>query len=155
MDLINAEPEGMKDLDQYVETLWDKFGPRDVLNGKAKVQQAAWRFFADLSLNGKLWYFQRMEGHPICGRLVMYDLATLKSRREHNEKLEVYSNAERIGGESIQVELQPVTFTKWLGLSDADKQRWMKYFLATPAYYDIKNLDKPLFPHPFHPDLSL
>ena len=148
VDLINAEPEGMRDLDQYVKMLWKEFGPKDVLNGLTSVQQAAWRFFADLSHNGCLWYFQRMEGHPVCGLLI---------RKPLNEEWngQFYSNAERIGGESIQVELQPVTFTKWLGLSDADKQRWMKYFLATPAYYDIKNLDKPLFPHPFHPELSL
>ena len=68
---------------------------------------------------------------------------------------ELYINVKHIDSTKIQAELQPVTFTKWLGLSDEDKQRWMKYFLATPAYYDIKNIDKPLFPHPFHPELSL
>lgn len=148
VDLITAKPEGMQDLDNHVELLWEKFGPKDVLNGLTNVQEAAWRFFADLSHNGRLWYFQRMKGHPICGILIMHKIDEIKDQ--------LYINANRVGKEfSLLVELQPVTFTKWLGLSDEDKQRWMKYFLAIPAYYDIKNIDKPLFPHPFHPELSL
>ena len=148
VDLINAKPIGMADLDHYVELLWDEFSPKGVLNGKSNVRQAAWRFFADLSRNGRLWYFQRMEGHPVCGPL------TLKPLEEAwNEQ--PYVNAHSINSEILLIELQPVNFAKWLSLTDTDKRRWMQYFLTMPTYYDVNNIDKPLFPHPFHPELSL
>ena len=147
VDLITAKPDGMSDLDHYARMLWDNFGPKDPLNGLTDVQQAAWRFFADLSHNGRLWYFQRMKGHPVCGLLNM--------RKPGELEKELYTNVHRVRNEEKLIELQPVNFAKWLGLTDADKQRWMQYFLTTPAYYDVNNIDKPLFPHPFHPELSL
>ena len=147
VDLINAEPEGMKDLDQYVETLWNKFGPRDVLNGKAKVQQAAWRFFADLSRNGRLWYFENMDGHPVCGKLIMHKLSEIDDQ--------LYINANRVGKEEkLLTVLQPVTFEKWLSLPEVSKLSWMQQFLSSPQYYDVRTLSDPIHPHPFHPELT-
>ncbi len=147
LDMITAKPTGVVDLDCYVELLWNEFGPKDVLNGKSNVQQAAWRFFADLSRNGRLWYFERMEGHPVCGLLIRKPLA-----EEWNGQF--YVNAERISGDVINSELQPVTYHKWLSLTDTEKRQWIRQFLATPAYYDINNIHNPIFPHPFHPELS-
>jgi len=37
IDLLNAKPAGMIELDYYVESLWVDYGPKDPLNGKAKV----------------------------------------------------------------------------------------------------------------------
>lgn len=148
VDLINAKPEGMIELDHYVEMLWQGSGLNKLFDGTSDVRQAAWRFFADLSYNGRLWYFERMKGHPVCGVLIMHKPGEIKDQ--------LYVNAHSVGKEEKKlVELQQVTFTKWLSLTDADKRRWMQYFLATPAYYDINNIDKPLYPHPFHPELSL
>lgn len=148
VDLINAKPAGMTDLDRYVELLWADYGPRDPLNGKAKVQQAAWRFFADLSRNGKLWYFETMDGHPVCGKLIMHKVEEIETQ--------LYINAENIRQEMrIEVVLQPVTFTKWLGLTDAHKRFFMEQFLASPEYYDVRTLSDPIYPHPFHPEMSV
>ncbi len=147
VDLINAKPTGMSDLDRWVEALWAEYGPKDPLNGKAKVQQAAWRFFADLSHNGRLWYFETMDGHPVCGKLVMHKPGEIDTQ--------LYINAENIRqGRKILVELQPVTFEKWLGLTDAHKRLYMQQFLSSPQYYDVRTLSDPIFPHPFHPELN-
>ena len=154
VDLINAEPLGMVNIDYWVENLWVIYGPKDVLNGKAKVKQAAWRFVADLSRNGRLWYFEKMGGHPRCGKLLMYNLDTIRSRREHNEPFQLYSNAESVFGEIITTEPQSLGFTKWLGLPESDKQAWMQQFLSWPQYYDVRTLADPIYPHPFHPELT-
>ena len=147
MDLINAMPAGMTDLDSYVELLWTHSGMNKLFDGPSSIQQAAWRFFADLSRNGRLWYFQRMNGHPVCGQLIMHKPG------EIGEQL--YVNAHRVGkGEKLLTELQPVTFEKWLSLTDARKRFYLQQFLASPQYYDVRTLSDPIYPHPFHPELT-
>lgn len=148
IDLINDKPTGVLNLDHYVELLWLDYSPKDPLNGKAKVQQAAWRFFADLSHNGRLWYFETMDGHPVCGKLIMHKPGEIDTQ--------LYVNAENLRqSKKIQAVLQAVTFKKWLGLPEADKQTWMHRFLCSPQYYDVRTLADPIYPHPFHPELAV
>ena len=148
VDLIKAKPIGIIELDYYVELLWVDYGPKDPLNGKAKVQQAAWRFFADLSRDGKLWYFETMDGHPVCGKLIMHKPGEIGTQ--------LYINADNIRqSKKIVTELQLITFNKWLSLPEADKQSWMKQFLASPRFYEVRTLSDPIYPHPFHPEMSV
>lgn len=90
----------------------------------------AWRYFADLSFGGKVWYAGTMNFNRLCfGENYTAD-DYIKSIIEEHE---------------ITVEAQPITFNKWSNLTDAEKKHHMKLFFDNPVKGSY-----PILKHTFH-----
>lgn len=112
-------PDEWDDIDKY---FWDE------KNSRTKYVDVnindAWRYFADPSRDGKLWYMEAMHYHAKCTEKIT---------------LERLQNSELIEEKEIFVTPQSITYNKWNNLSEEEKKWHMNYLFEHPVsgFYPI------------------
>ncbi|RRB02836.1 hypothetical protein [Larkinella rosea] len=84
------------------------------------------RYFADLSMQGKVWYMDAMYYHEKC---------YVKDRSIDTRIIDRHE---------ITVINQPITYHKWLSLSHEEKIKYMSYLFNNPI-----SVNYPILNHPF------
>ncbi len=132
IDCINDKPAALDDIEQALKEN-TRFA---ALAGHRKNDylQDAWRFFADTSAGGEIWYLGHIYGVPEIGG------AFTAENRKLLTKLDSYQKEE---------EVQKVQFTKWLSLSRSEKTEMIDLFMQNPVqqsypilhdfFHDTKN----------------
>jgi len=128
LDCFNKIPEGI----ESIKKIFDKLIREEYKVEHFRVnslRQGAWRYFADISANNDIWYKHHMSGSPFKKKLTDEEL----------EKIKLVEKKE------FTVELQEITYKKWLSLSEEEELKQMRLFLDSP----IKSSDY-IFDHTFH-----
>jgi hypothetical protein len=103
-------PEVFDEIDQFIERAWDKVQINKQSTMLSAIKQWAWRFFADLSPKGKIWYSEVMNPNEH-----YYD--------NEIEKIQVISE--------IELEVEPIKleYKKWHSLSVEQKMGFAEWFV--------------------------
>ncbi len=127
LNFLEKKNNGIDSISSIFNELINEYDFKEYkING---IRQDAWRYFADKSANGDIWHMYYMSGTPF------------KNELTDEEKYSI----QLIDEDVFFVDLQEITFNKWLSLSTAEQKKHMRLFLDNP----VKGSDY-IFKHTFH-----
>lgn len=128
LDCLSEESEGMMSIEEIFDKLFkEKYDFKDFRINS--MRQDAWRYFSDKSANNDIWFLNHMVGSPF-------------KRNPINEEIESIKFIEE---KEITVQLQEISYKKWLGLSKEEQLKQIRLFLDNPV--EGSNY---IFNHTFH-----
>ena len=128
LDCLNQLPQGMEKIKEVFDKLFKEEYNFDDFRINS-MRQDAWRYFCDKSANNDIWFLNAMYGSPF-------------KENATDEEMELFKFIEE---KEITVELQEVTYNKWLILSEEEHFKHMRLFLDNPV--EGSNY---IFNHTFH-----
>lgn len=130
LDCFNQTPKGVGSIKEVFDKLFkEEYEFKDFRIGS--MRQDAWRYFTDKSANNDIWFLTAMHGSPF-------------KENATDEEMEMFKFIKK---KELIVELQEITYNKWLNLSKEEQFKHMRLFLDNPvdgSYY--------IFNHTFHVD---
>lgn len=106
-------PEVFDEISEFIDRAWDKVQVNKQSTMLSSIRQRAWRFFADLSPKGKVWYSERIGQSEFC-----------LSKELHIAKI--------ISTSELDVEPIQLEFNKWHSLSIEQKSEFAEWFILNP-----------------------
>ena len=128
LDCFNTIPEGVGSIKRIFDKLIEKEYKVEHFEVNS-LRQGAWRYFADKSADNNIWHKHHMSGSPFKKSITEKELETIKL----------------IEKKEFTVDLQEITYQKWLSLPKEEQMKQMRLFLDNP----IKGSDY-IFNHTFH-----
>jgi hypothetical protein len=128
LDCLNQMPSGMEKVGEIFDKIFKEEYKFDGFRIDS-MRQDAWRYFSDKSINNDIWFLTAMYGSPF-------------KENATDEEMESFKFIEE---KEITVELQEITYNKWVRLSEEEKIKHMRLFLDSP----VEGSDY-IFNHTFH-----